>query len=88
MTYEQLTSKYKQVIVTIFIIRTNKGEFRFAHKSAMKASKAAEKFKESFNGYISDEDIKSLAVYDTFECDEDQEAPTLGGLKGYLKEIA
>lgn len=88
MTYEQLISKYPQVLVSIFILRTNKGEFRFAHKRASIAAKALEDFKSSFNGLIFEEDIRSLTVYDTFECDEDQEAPTLAGLKGYITEAA
>lgn len=86
MTYEQLVKKHPRVLVSVFIVKTNKGEFRFAHKRASVASDALEKFKNSFDGYIFDEDIRSLTVYDTFECDEDQEAPTLAGLKGYIKE--
>jgi hypothetical protein len=87
MTYEQLTSKYPQVIVTILILKTSKGEFRFAHKRASIASAALENFKASFEGHIIDQDVKSLTVYDTFESDEDHEAPTLAGLRGYIKEL-
>jgi hypothetical protein len=90
MTYEELTSKFKKVIVTIAIYRTSKGEFRFAHKDYRKVQKAMKDFESTFDGYIYENaaDIKSLEVYDTFICDDDQEAMTLAGLRGYLKESA